>query len=91
MLREYFAESNQDPAFIVEIAADGFGPKAFRVPVRMLRRFDHGLYLEKRILEKSERWAKPPGVPPWGRPLPCRWIRRYRRQEEAVRRAVDTP
>lgn len=44
----YLFRSSDDPAFIVDIAADGFGPKRIRVPVKILDADEYDLYSTER-------------------------------------------
>ena len=59
----------EDPAFIVDVAADGFGPKRTRLPVQILGEDDYSKYTSDRKAEydKSKELNKVPR--PWRRYL----------------------
>jgi hypothetical protein len=64
--------SKTDPAFIIDIAADGFGPKRTRIPVRVLNEEEFDMFSEDRRRMASR------GVEPASSPKRLRMISRLR-------------
>lgn len=64
--------SKVDPAFIIDIAADGFGPKRTRIPVRVLNEVEFDIFSEDRRRMNSRE------VGPASGPKTLRMISRLR-------------